>query len=125
VRRIGRYILTLGIITVLLLLYVHQQVANLQVSYRLNKQQEQLTRMIDTYKNLRFELASLKSPTRVEQKLAEADIALVLPTEVKVVRATTLPAHMLTVAKLSPETKKTSIFSVMGIEREAQAELSQ
>ena len=122
-KHLGKYIIALGIVTGCMLLYVHQHIAILLCSYTINQKDETLTALIDVHKNLKFQLASLTSPTTLEQKLADANVNLVLPKEIKIVKVPithTEPIHMVENSLVS---RDSGIFRFFGFEKEAQAEL--
>ena len=122
-KHLGKYIIALGIVTGCMLFYVHQHTAILLCSYTINQKQETLTALIDVHKNLKFQLASLTSPTTLEQKLADANVNLVLPQEIKVVKVPithTEPIHMVENRLVS---RDRGILRFLSFEKEAQAEL--
>ena len=122
-KHIGKYIIALGIVTVCMLLYVHQHIAILLCSYTINQKEDTLTELNDIHKNLKFQLASLKSPTALEQKLAAADINLVLPKEINVLKIPVTHTEPILVVKDQIPTHKSNILKFFGFEKEAQAEL--
>ncbi len=122
-KHLGKYILILGIVTACMLLYVHQHIAIILFSYDINKKEEVLTEIKDVNKNLKFQLASLKSPTNLEEKLAAANINLVLPQEVKVLRVPITHTEPIQIVKNNAPARSSNILKFFGLEKEAQAEL--
>ena len=88
----GKTILGVSIAVVFLLLYVHEQVALLHVSYTLEDKSEKFVRLSEEYRNLKFELDQLKAPRLLEAKIMEMKLNLALPNEVRVLR--TPPASL-------------------------------
>lgn len=117
----GRCIGLLFAFTVMMLVYVHQQVDIIQCSYRINDQQYELKRLTEMEKKYKFELASLKSPLSVEQKLAEADVELVLPKDVGFLHAPVRP-NMPAMAFVSKAQEKDGFFKMLGFGQIAEAD---
>ena len=87
----GKTILGVSLTVVFLLLYVHEQVALLQVSYTLEDKSEKLVRLSEEYRNLKFELDQLKAPRLLEEKIKEMQLNLTLPNEVRVLKTPSIP----------------------------------
>jgi len=124
VNQLGKYIVCIFVVMAMMLLYVHQQLTIIQSSYRINTKEEQLVDLMDVQKNLKFQLASLKSPISVEQKLADADISLVVPNEVRIVKVPVTRATSFQVAHNSAAQSEVPVMKLLGLEREAEAKLS-
>jgi len=109
-----------------MLLFVHQQIAIIQCSYKINKSESVLSELKETQKNLKFQLASFTSPSTLNQKLAAADIDLVFPNEITVVRVPAVIDTPLTFVDSGTvqTTGQFNVLSVLGFEKEARAEVS-
>lgn len=88
----GKTILGVSFLAVFLLLYVHEQIALLHVSYTLEDKSEKLVRLSEEFRNVKFELDQLKAPRLLEEKIKEMQLNLTLPNEVRVL---TTPSHPL------------------------------
>jgi len=123
-KHIGKCIMGICILTISMLFYVHLHITSLRYSYAINEKEESLVFLIDTYKNLKFQLASLKSPTALEQKLAAADINLVLPDEIRVVKVPVPYTESVPITAPVADSQLTPLLRLFGFEKVAQAELS-
>ena len=85
-KNLGKIILWIGIGSLPLLLYVHQQVALFHISYLLDDQASGLNKKSEAYRRLKFEVDQLKSPRFLEEKIKELSLNLALPQEIRVVR---------------------------------------
>ena len=87
----GKTILGVSIAVVFLLLYVHEQIALLHVSYTLEDKSEKILRLSEEYRNIKFELDQLKAPRLLEEKIKEMRLNLILPNEVRVLKTSAPP----------------------------------
>ena len=74
-----RFLCSLAVITTLSLSYVSQQVKLLEYSYRINDNRKRLCLLIDENERLGYNVASLKSPVNIKQRLALNNIKLDAP----------------------------------------------
>lgn len=65
-----------GIITLTCLIYVWQNVSQVELSYRLLKQEKQITKLVDQNRILRYNVLQLKSPEVIEKRLLASRIKL-------------------------------------------------
>ena len=72
--------------TLLLLLYVHEQVSILQASYSIEKKEREVARLSENYKEVKFRVARLRSPAVLNQRMKELSLNLTIPTDQEVVR---------------------------------------
>ena len=124
-KHLGKYILTLIIVTGGMLLFVHQQISIIKCSYSINTHEQKLARLKENHKNLTFQLASCTSPAKMNQKLAAAEIDLVFPDEITIVRVPSSSEQPIRLAESSEaaSSQDFSILRILGFERQAQAEL--
>lgn len=107
IHSMGKIIFGVGLLTLLLLLYVHEQVALVRVSYLIDAKSDKLNRMSEDYRQLKFEVDQLKAPRLLEEKMKNLSLQLTLPQEIHVVRT---PAP-----KLPPQNRDvSSIGSISG-----------
>ena len=81
-----RTFILMGFVTLLLLFYVHEQVSIFQVSYAIEKKEREVARLSEAYKREKFDLARLRSPHVLSQRIKKLSLALSLPEEQEVVR---------------------------------------
>lgn len=80
-----RMVVGLTVGTLLLLLYVHEQVSILQVSYSIGRKEREAVRLSEDYKTAKFRVARLRSPQALGQRLNELSLDLIIPTNQEVV----------------------------------------
>lgn len=83
---LGKMVVGFSLLTAALLLYVHERVEMLRVSYRIHEKTSALSEKAETYQRLKFEVAQLRSPQALERRLEELSIPLTLPKEIRVLR---------------------------------------
>jgi hypothetical protein len=105
-----------------MLLFVHQQISIIQCSYKINKDESLLADLKESHKNLKFQLASYTSPASVNEKLAAADIDLVFPDQITVVKVPIITEEPLQLADAGDKSEGLNILRALGFEQEAQAE---
>ena len=99
--------------TVLLLLYVHEQISLFRVSYLIESKSETLVRLAEEHRQLKFELDQLKAPRLLEEKMKELSLQLTLPDEIRVVR-TTIPEIETPVDNVSMQPATGRVFQFLG-----------
>lgn len=93
-----------SIVTMVLLLYVHERVEMFKLSYKIYEKSEQLSKRAEQYRLLKFEVTQLRSPQSLERRLEAMSLPFMLPKEIKVLRVPTpvvqarepLPVHVQT-----------------------------
>lgn len=83
---LGKIIFFIGIASLPLLFYVHEQIGLFHVSYLIDAQSSALSKMSEEYQRLKFEVDQLRSPRFLEGKMKELSLDLTLPKEIRVVR---------------------------------------
>jgi len=73
-------------ITLALLFYVHQQISIFRVSYTIQKQETEVTRLSEAYKLVKFRVARLYSPHVLSQRMKQLSLDLTTPTEQEIIR---------------------------------------
>lgn len=74
-----RFFLSTIIITICALLYVHQNVEILKVGYSIDTNQKAFSYFLDRHRRLVYNLAKLKSPPALEERLLAEEIELIEP----------------------------------------------
>ncbi len=82
-----RFFIAVSMGTCLLILYIHQNVRLIQVSYDIRLNETRLAEVSDEYKQILFELDMLRAPASLEDKIMRANIDLVHPTDVQVIES--------------------------------------
>ncbi len=72
--------------TLLLLFYVHEQIAIFQVSYSIEKKERTVARLNEEYKIEKFRVARLRSPDVLNKRMKEASLDLTAPTDRQVIK---------------------------------------
>ena len=72
-------------VTFALLLYVHQQVSIFQVSYTIQKKEQDAARLNEEYKLAKFRVDRLRSPHILNQRMKQLSLELTTPTEQEIV----------------------------------------
>lgn len=88
----GKLLFAFSLLTAGLLLYVHERVEMLRVSYRIYEKSSRLTEKSEEFRRLKFEVSQLRSPQMLERRLEELSLGLTLPKEIKVLKAAPAPA---------------------------------
>ena len=84
---LGKILFGFVILTATLLLYVHERVEMLKVSYQIYYKSSELSKKGEEFRRLKFEVSQLRSPQALEKRLGELALPLTLPKEIKVLKA--------------------------------------
>ena len=106
--------------TLLLLLYVHQQISILQVSYSIEKKEREVARLSEDYKISKFELTRLYSPYLLSRRVKSASLNLTTPKAREIIKVTK-PRMIAPPAPVVPWPNRLPWF---GFVKEAQAKTS-
>ena len=68
--KLFKCIISIGIITLAALAYVHQQVESVKLSYEIDCKEKVLKTIIDRREILRYNISNLESPSRLEKVLS-------------------------------------------------------
>jgi hypothetical protein len=85
-KRLVQLICVVSILTSMGIFYVAGQVEPIMVSYNIRTTEKNIASEYDHFKNHRFRVASLKSPSRLETQMASAQLELVPVREVKILK---------------------------------------
>ena len=91
--RLFKYIILLGIVTLTALVYVHQQVELVKLSYQIDCKEKKLKEMLDRKGILRYNISNLESPSRLEKVLLERKISVSYPKNGQVIRLARSPSY--------------------------------
>ena len=124
--RLFKYVVSIGIITLAALIYVHQQVELVKLSYTIDCKEKALKTIIDRREMLRYNISNLESPSRLEKVLSSRNINVSLPKRAQIVRlAKTQPyvdsGKLLGVSGLEDRAGIFRLFDFLGLRAEAHA----
>ncbi|MFA7001258.1 MAG: hypothetical protein WC352_03845, partial [Candidatus Omnitrophota bacterium] len=80
-----KVLIRIAILAALVLVYVHEHVMLLNLSYVMNRETLALNEKTETFRRLKFQVDQLKAPRLLETKMKELSLDLIPPTEIKVV----------------------------------------
>jgi hypothetical protein len=87
--KIYKFSITLTLVTLVALLYVHQQVQLLKISYRINANEKDLTRLLDQNRALIYNITRLKSPVNLDKKFLASKKDYSIPQQWQIVKVAT------------------------------------
>ena len=124
--RLFKHITFVAIITLAALIYVHQQVELLKLSYAIDCKEKALKTIIDQREILRYNISNLESPSRLEQILLSRNINVSLPKRAQVIRLARVPSNidsgkLLGVSGLEERAGIFRFFDLLGGRAEAHA----
>lgn len=110
---LGKVLLGFTVLTGALLFYVHERIEMLRVSYQIHEKSSVLAQRSEEYRRLNFEVAQLRSPQKLEQRLQDLSLPLALPKEIQVLRVPlSLETKSLEALPLEPPTR--GVFKFLG-----------
>ena len=78
----GKILFGFAMVTAALLLYVHERVEMLEVSYQIQAKSAELSQKAEEFRRLNFEVAQIRSPQNLEKRISELSLSLTLPQEI-------------------------------------------
>ncbi|MFA5146099.1 MAG: hypothetical protein WC515_01790 [Candidatus Omnitrophota bacterium] len=113
------------VVTLVALVYVHQQVELLKLSYAIDGKEKRLEDMLDRTSGLEYNINDLEAPSRLEKTLLSHKVDITFPRRSQVVKVTSLTpqAQKLTLKQGGTEKRGNllGIFEFLGLRAEAQA----
>ena len=108
------------------LIYVHQQIEVVKLSYALDNKERKAEDMLDRKRALEYNINGLASPTRLEKALYSQRIDVAFPKRSQVVMAHPKAEHRLKnvfmkETAIERKTVKFSVLDIFGLRAEAQA----
>lgn len=130
--KIRKFSIFLVLITSLALLYVHQQVQLLKISYEINSSEKEVARLLDQNKILVYNVTRLKSPVYLDNKFLASKKEYAIPKQWQVVEVVTKKSFIPnegTLRRVASGSRSDSgnvtafgrIFKIFGKPREAMA----
>jgi len=124
--RVLRTAASIAFITAMALIYVHQQVELVKVSYGIECRERKLKDMLDRQEALGYTINNLQDPSRMEKVLLSRNIDVAFPKRANVVTAGGLNSHMeaedrLRSASVEKKVNLLGFFDFLSQSKEAQA----
>lgn len=85
--RVLRTVIFMSLVTIVALIYVHQQVELVKLSYAIGQKEKRLRDMLDRNAGLGYNIENLEDPTRLEDILLAKNVEVAYPKPDHVVRA--------------------------------------
>lgn len=84
----------LGVVTFAALVYVHQQVELVKLSYEIDCKEKKVKEMLDHKGILRYNISNLESPSRLEMALLEKKVSVSYPKKGQVIKLARVPSYV-------------------------------
>lgn len=91
--RLLRYIISIGILTFAALVYVHQQIELVKLSYEIDCKDKKAKEMLDHRDILRYNISNLESPSRLENVLSSKKVVVSYPRKGQVIILSRAPSY--------------------------------
>ena len=107
----GKILFGFAMVTAALLLYVHERVEMLEVSYQIQAKSAELSQKAEEFRHLNFEVAQIRSPQNLEKRISELSLSLTPPQEIHAlpVPESAIPSEQ-KVLSIQPQSRKLSNF---------------
>ena len=122
--RLLRRTATIGLFTVLALLYVHQHVELVKMSYAIQYNEKRLAKLLDRNERLGYNIDNLENPSRLEGILQSRKIEIAMPKRGQIVQAarSTRGHQVVREEAMAVEPRPTfNLFELLSLRAEAQA----
>lgn len=110
--RMFRYAVSIVVLTVACLVYVHQQVELVKLGYEIDCKDKKVKEMLDRRDILRYNISNLESPSRLESALSSRKVMVSYPKKGQVIILSKAPLYprALPILGVSNLEQKTPIF---------------
>lgn len=123
--RLFKFLTVLTLTTLIALVYVHQHIELVKLSYAIDSKEKNLEDILDRKENLEYNIEGLEAPSRLEKALLSRNIDITLPRRSQIVKVAQMPSNAKTRSyKTIGLERKTNIFGIFqffGLRAEAQA----
>lgn len=85
--------ISIGILTFAALVYVHQQIELVKLSYEIDCKDKKAKEMLDHRDILRYNISNLESPSRLENVLSSKKVIVSYPKKGQVIILSRAPSH--------------------------------
>ena len=120
-----KYIISIAAVTFAALVYVHQQIEAVKLSYAIDNKEKRLEYMLDQKCSLEYNINNLSAPSRLERTLLSRKIDLAFPKRGQIVRAANAPWNggnsRVRTAGIEQKINRFGILEFFGLRAEAQA----
>lgn len=93
IMRLFRFITSIAVITLAALVYVHQQVELVKLSYEIDCKEKMLKEVLDHKDILRYNISNLEAPSRLEKALSSRKINVAMPKMAQVIKVARTPSY--------------------------------
>ena len=119
--RLSKYLTVLGVLTVVSLIYTHQQFLLIKANYNIKNMEIELTQLLDRHKKLMYNVSTLESPATLEVRLRDEGFKYSIPRRWAVIRGERAPVSSLNTVAERRGVVLERILSFMAGKKEAQA----
>lgn len=124
--KLFRHIISIAILTIAALAYVHQQIELVKLGYEIDCKDKRVKEILDRRDILRYNISNLESPSRLENALFSKKIAVSYPKRGQVVILSKAPSYsrrlpVLGISSLEERTPIFRFFDFLGWRAEAHA----
>lgn len=119
-----KFMITTAVVTLTALVYVHQQVELVKLSYEIETKEKIFEQALDLREGIIYNINDLEAPSRLEKALLAKKIDISFPKRGQVVGVAAQPSRMReSFRRAGVETRPPAagIFEFLGLTREAQA----
>jgi len=117
--KIYKFSVFLVFVTLMALLYVNQQVQLLKISYSINTNEKEMTRLLDRNRSLVYNVTRLKSPVYLDNKFLASKKDFAIPQQWQMVQVISPKEEKQAVVMAKVENKSFGIWKIFGRPREA------
>jgi len=89
-----KFLIGISVLTLAALLYVHQQIELVKVSYTINAKEKAVKELVDRKESLLYNIANLEAPSRLEKVLSAKKIDIVFPKRGQIVKVAKAPRRV-------------------------------
>ena len=124
--RLLKTVVMISCVTIVSVLYVHQQVELVKLSYSIERKERIVKDMLDRNERLDYNIDNLEAPSRLEQALVAKNINVAFPKKGNVVKVARITPRATTLERLNSRSHDRR-FNALGVldffsqSREAQA----
>jgi len=83
--RLFRYVISMTIVTVAALVYVHQQIELVKLGYTIDCKEKLYKEMLDRRDIMRYNISNLESPSRLENVLLSKKVTVSYPKNAQII----------------------------------------
>ena len=111
---LGKILLGFAILTSVLLFYVHQRVEILRASYRIHEKSSKLSKKVEEFRHLKFDVDRMRSPELLQKRLENLSLPFTLPKQIQVIRVPDTTVQPSEANPFLPASSSGSFFDFLG-----------